>query len=80
MPLDDLGEVALRFGGRIFIWIFVEIIFELFCYYLGRCVLFLLTFGQYKPKKVGEEGTFESFVGLATLIVALAAYLVVVNR
>lgn len=77
MPLDELGEIAFKGVWRIFVWLFFEILFEVICYYLGKIFLLVITFGQYKPKHK-DDGSFESFVGLALLLVAFVTYLIII--
>ena len=80
MPFDDLGEIVVRFTGRVFLRIIVEIIFELICYYVGRVFLLIVSFGQYRTnKKSSEDGIVESVVGLAILIATFIIYVVIKN-
>lgn len=81
MPLEDLAEVAFRFTGRVIGRIFIEIFFEILCYYIGRVILFIVTIGSYNHKKQNDNsGTLESAVGLISLITLFVIYVVIKNK
>ncbi len=78
MPLDDVGEVAFRFIGRVIGRIILEIFFEILCYYIGRSFLFIISFGNYKPKSImNGDGTFESVIGMLLVFVSIGIYIII---
>ena len=75
MPLDEIGGAILGTIGRIIAWIFLQIIFEIVCFYIGRFFILAISLGQYeKIIKSENDGTIESIVGLI-LLVSLIIYI-----
>lgn len=75
MPLDEIGGAILGAIGRIIAWIFLQIIFEIVCFYIGRFFILAISLGQYeKIIKSENDGTIESIVGLI-LLVSLIIYI-----
>lgn len=80
MPLDDLGEIVVRFTGRVLVRFLIEILFDILCYYIGRIFLLIVSLGQYRSKNISsKDGTLESIVGLALLIACLVIYALIKN-
>lgn len=69
MPLDEIGGAVLGVLGRFILWIFLQVIFEIVCFYMGRCFLLAISLGQYeKIIKSKDDGIFESMTGLVILV------------
>ncbi len=69
MPLDEIAGAVLGALGRFIVWIFLQILFEIFCFYIGRCFLLAISLGQYeKILKSNKDGTTESVFGLVILV------------
>ena len=72
MPLDDIAGAAIGALGRFILWIFLQVIFEIVCFYIGRYFLLIISLGQYK-RIIGsvKGGTMESVIGLVILVLMI---------
>lgn len=69
MPLDEIAGAAIGVLGRFILWIFIQIIFEIVCFYIGRLFLLAISLGQYERViRSKKDGTIESVTGLAILV------------
>lgn len=69
MPLDEIAGAAIGAIGRFILWLFLQIIFEFVCFYIGRIFLLAISLGQYeKIFKNKKDGTIESVMGLVILV------------
>lgn len=69
MPLDEIGGAATGALGRFILWIFLQILFEIVCFYIGRFFLLVISLGHYeKIIKSKRDGTIESITGLVILV------------
>ncbi|MDJ0784007.1 MAG: hypothetical protein QNJ22_18715 [Desulfosarcinaceae bacterium] len=75
--LDEIAVPFFRLFGKFIAYLLVELFFHLFCYFIGRTFLRVVTLGQYRKWiKTRGDGDLEAFVGLM-LLFALVIYLVV---
>ena len=72
MPADEIGEVFFRVVLRGVVYVVVEVLWNILCYYVGLPVIKLLTLGKYpeeKPTLAQEAMT--SIVGCLLLLLGL---------
>ena len=79
MPIDEIAEGVLKLFIRIIGRVFIEVIFEFFCYWVGRIFLKTISLGKY-PKDRFEDGLdlVCSIVGIIIVIsaIVLGGYLI----
>ena len=79
MPIDEIAEGVLKVFGRIIGRVFIEVIFEFFCYWVGRIFLKTISFGKYpKDHFENELDSVCSIVGIIIVVsvIVLVTYLI----
>ena len=67
MPFDAIVEGLFHFIVRVILHFFVEIIFEVVCYFIGMAFLRCITLGRYPPRN--DRPYSESFLSVVGLLV-----------
>ncbi len=69
MAADEIGEAFLRVVFRYVVYFFVEILWELICYYIGFPVVRLVTLGKYpQDQPTMAQEIIASTVGFLLLL------------
>lgn len=72
MPIDDIVEGFLRISGRYLVRFLLEILFEIFCYWIGWAFLKIITLGSYSPGDFEDSSsTVCSLIGLVVFVAAI---------
>lgn len=80
MPLGELTEGIFRIVGRLIVEIFVDVFLEVICYFVGKVVLRVLTFGNYPPAiDQDHREWFVQMVGLIALALMFFAMTEVIS-
>ncbi len=77
MPLDEIAENIIKFIGRMFLRFFIDVLFDIVFYFIGKCFLKIVTFGHYPPAyKSMEDDSISSVVGFLLVVIALTIIIV----
>ena len=69
MPIEEIAEGFLKGIGRFIGRMIIEIVFEVFCYWIGRVFLRIVSFGKYPKDHFGDDSdTICSIVGLGIIL------------
>lgn len=77
MPLEEILRTVLGGIARLIIGFFVQIFFEIVCYWIGRIFLLIVAFGTYD--RLFKKNRHESLVSLVGFVV-LATALFIINN
>lgn len=69
MPIDEVTEGIFKVIGRFISRMVIDIVFEFFCFWIGRVFLKIVSFGKYPRDHFGDDSdTLCSFVGLGVIL------------
>lgn len=77
MPIEEVAGSIFKVIARVFIFIFLEIFWDVTCQIIGNIVLRIVTFGKYPPPN--DEDHCEWCVQVFGLIILLIAFIEIVN-
>jgi hypothetical protein len=78
MPYGDIAEGILRIAGRAFIQFFVEVIFDVVCFDVGKPIVRVVTFGRYPSAR--PSATQEIVISTVGMLALLAVVLAIGTR